>query len=43
MDDWEVPPIFDNDEGHGDDINENKDHVEEEDDYPAFNMKDFLG
>jgi len=38
MYDLEVPPIVDNDEGHGEeDINENEDHVEEEDDYPAFN------
>ena len=42
MDDLEVPPIANN-EGHGrDDINENEDHVEKEDDYPIFNMKDFL-
>jgi len=42
MDDLEVPPIVDNDEGHGkDNINENEDLVEE-DDYPAINMKDSL-
>jgi len=38
MDDLEVPPI----EGHGDDTNENEDNVEQ-DDYPVFNMNDFLG
>jgi len=43
MDDLEVPPIVD-DEGHcRDNINENEDLVEEDDDYPAINMKDFLG
>jgi len=42
MDDLDVPFIVDNDEGNGgDDINENEDHVEE-DDYYAFNMDDFL-
>lgn len=42
IDDLEVPPIADNDESHnGDEINE--DHAEEEEeDYPTFNMKDFL-
>jgi len=39
----EVPPIVENDEDHGDDLNENEDHMGEEDDYPEFNMKDFLG
>jgi len=44
MDDLEVPPIANNDEGHGrDDTNENEDHVEEDDDHPTINMKDFLG
>lgn len=43
MDDLQVPPIANNDEGHGGDgINENEDHVEE-DDSPAFNMNDLLG
>jgi len=43
-----VAPLMDdldaNDESRGgdDDINENDDHVEE-DDYPAFNMNDFIG
>ncbi|KOM37937.1 hypothetical protein LR48_Vigan03g131900 [Vigna angularis] len=42
MDDLEVPPIVDNDEGpRGEDIDENEDHVEDKDDYPAFDMKDF--
>ncbi|KOM46015.1 hypothetical protein LR48_Vigan06g132100 [Vigna angularis] len=43
-DDLEVHSIAaDNDEGHeGDDTNENEDQVEK-DDYPLFNMKDFLG
>jgi len=43
LDDLEVPPIAENDEDHGDDLNENEDHMGEEDDYPEFNMKDFLG
>jgi len=44
MDDLEVPSIVDNDEGHGrDDINEGEDQVEEDDDYRAFNIKNFLG
>jgi len=44
MNDLEVPPIVDNDEGHGgDNINENEDHLEEEDDYPMINIPDFLG
>ncbi|ESW33617.1 hypothetical protein PHAVU_001G085000 [Phaseolus vulgaris] len=44
MDDLEVPPIAADDEGHGiDNINENEDLVEENDDYPSINMKDFLG
>jgi len=43
MDNLEVPPIADNDEGHGEDINENEDHVVENNGYHAFNMKDFLG
>ncbi|XP_068503640.1 uncharacterized protein [Phaseolus vulgaris] len=44
MDDLEVPPIVADDEGHGiDSINENEDLVEENDDYPSINMKDFLG
>jgi len=39
----EVPPLGDNDEGHGgDDINENEDHLEEDNNYLAFNTKDFL-
>ena len=43
MDDLEVSPIANNDKGLGrDDINKNKDHVEE-DNHPAFNMNDFLG
>lgn len=43
-DDLEAPPIVDNEEGHGgEDINENEDHVEENNDFPASNMKDFLG
>jgi len=44
MYDLEVPPITDNDKGHGGaDINENEDHLEEEDDYHMINMNDFLG
>lgn len=44
MDDLEVPPIAADDEGHSiDNINENEDLVEENDDYPSINMKDFLG
>jgi len=44
MDDLEVPPIAEDDEGHGiDNINENEDLVEEDDNYPAINMKDFFG
>ena len=38
MDNLEVPPIAENDEGHRDDINEDEDHVEEGNDYPTFNM-----
>jgi len=37
MDDLEVPPIAE------DNINENEDLVEEDDDYPSINMKDFHG
>jgi len=44
MDDLEVPPITEDDEGHGiDNINENKNLVQEDDDYPLINIKDFLG
>jgi len=43
MDDLEVPPIVENDEGHGDYLNENEDHMREGDDYFEFNMKHFLG
>ena len=43
IDDLEVPPIAKNDEDHRDDLNENEDNMGEEDDYPKFNMKDFLG
>jgi len=44
VDDLEVPAIVDNDEGHGgDDINENEDHMEDDNDYPTFNMNDILG
>lgn len=40
---FEVPPIIDNDEGYGGKaISENEGHVEEGDDYVAFNMKDFF-
>jgi len=40
MNDLEVPPIANNDEGHGgDDINENEDHLED-DDYPMINIYD---
>jgi len=35
MDNLEVPPIANNDEGHGDDTNENEDNVEQ-DDYSVF-------
>jgi len=38
MDDFKVPPIATNDECHGDDINENEDHVEEDNDYLVFNI-----
>jgi len=38
-----VPPIAEDDEGHGiDNINKNEDLVQEDDDYPSINMKDFL-
>ena len=44
MDDLEVPPIAADDEGHCiNNINKNEDLVEENDDYPSINMKDFLG
>jgi len=44
MDDLEIPPIVEDDEGRDiDNINENEDLVEEDDDYPSINMKDFLG
>lgn len=43
VEDFEVPPIANNDEGHGgDDINKHEDHVEE-DDHPAFSENAFLG
>lgn len=43
MDDLEVPPIIDIDEGHGGKaISENESNLEEGNDYVAFNMKDFF-
>jgi len=43
VDDLEVPPIAEDDVGHGiDNINENEDLVKEDGDYPLINMKDFL-
>ena len=44
MNDLEIPPIYDNDEGYSeDDINENKDHVDEKNDYIVININYFLG
>jgi len=44
MDHLEVPPIVDNDQGpKGEDIDENEDAMEDNDDYPTFDMKEFLG
>ena len=44
MDHLEVPPIVDNDQGpKGEDIHENEDAMEDNDDYPTFDMKEFLG
>jgi len=33
LDDLDVLPIVENDEDHGDDVNENEDHMGVEDDY----------
>jgi len=44
MDHLEVPPIVDNDQGRrGEDIDENEDAMEDNDDYPTFDMNEFLG
>jgi len=43
INDLELPIIAENDEDYGDDLNENEDHMGEEDDYPEFSVKYFLG
>ena len=44
MDHLEVPPSVDNDQGpRGEDVDENEDAMKDNDDYPTFDMKEFLG